>query len=176
MYTMIDIRINKGYIVYSRQDAKEESRVNLSFQEKSIAGSVAATVLVYGNYFAESILGWQSRTPDENAAGRLLGTIGLLVVIEVVYQIVIAVVDQPSPKDERDRLVDGKANRNAYAILVLGLALLITCVLIVDGVSSPEWVPVALTPFLLAQAMLASLVAAEVVKGVSQLYYYRAGF
>lgn len=149
--------------------------MNLSCQEKGIAGSLAAALLIYGNYFAESIARWRDGVPDHDAVGRLLGTIALLVVIEVAYQIVIAVVEPPSPKDERDRLIDANSNRNAYAVLVVSLALLITGVIVIEGISSAEWSPVPLTPLLLAQVMLAALVAAEVVKGVTQLYYYRAG-
>ena len=149
--------------------------MNLSFQEKSIAGSLAATIFVYTNYFGRSLQLWFENTPDENAVARLLSTIALLVVIEVVYQIVIAIADRPAPKDERDRFIDAKANRNGYAVLVIGLAHLIGCVLIAEGVAYQRWSFLPLTPFLLAQAALAALIVAEVVKGVTQLYYYRAG-
>jgi len=149
--------------------------MNLSYQEKSIAGSLAATLLVYGNYFGGSIVHWINGVPDDNRVARLLGTVAMLVVIEVIYQIVIAVVDRPAPKDERDRLIDGKANRNAYALLTFGVAAVFTCIMISEGISASTWSPLQLTQFLLAQAMLAALVAADAVKGVTQLYYYRAG-
>jgi len=149
--------------------------MNLSYQEKLIAGSLAATLLVYGNYFAESILRWRDGASSDGEVARLLGTAGVLVVIEVFYQILIAIVEQPAPKDERDRLVDAKACRNAYATLLFGVASLMTCVILVEGISNPEWTPVPVTPFLLAQGMLAALVMAEAVKGITQLVYYRAG-
>jgi hypothetical protein len=149
--------------------------MNLSFQEKSIAGSLAATIFVYANYFGRSLLLWLDGAPDQHAVARLLGTIALLVAIEVVYQVTIAIADRPAPKDERDRFIDAKANRNAYAVLVIGLAHLIGCVLIAEGVSYQQWSSLPLTPFLLAQAALAAVIAAEVVKGVTQLYYYRVG-
>jgi H+/gluconate symporter-like permease len=149
--------------------------MNLSFQEKSIAGSLAATIFVYANYFGRSLQLWLENTPDDHAVARLVGTITLLVVIEVIYQIVIAIAERPAPKDERDRFIDAKANRNAYAVLVIGLAHLIGGVLIAEGVSYQNWSFLPLTPFLLAQAALAALIVAEVVKGVTQLYYYRAG-
>lgn len=163
------------YTVYRTIDTIGDAHMDWSYQEKSIAGSLAATVLVYGNYFGGSLRQWLDGTPEEHPVARLLSTVALLVTIEVVYQIVVAIADRPAPKDERDRSIDAKANRNAYGVLVVGLAHLIGCVLIAEGVSSPAWPPLPLTPFLMAQAALAALIAAEVVRDVTQLYYYRAG-
>ena len=133
--------------------------MNLSYQEKSIGGSVAALVVVYGTYFVDAVLG------RGGGVGRLVKTVVLLVAIEVVYHIVIAILDRPEAQDERDRMIGAVAHRNGYVALAGGVALLMCY-----AVLSP-----ALTPFVLAQAMLAALVAAEVVKGVTQLYLYRAG-
>jgi hypothetical protein len=120
--------------------------MNLSYQEKSIWGSLVATLLVYGRYFASG------------AHGGLVGTIIVLVVIQIVCQIAIAVADKPQPKDERDRLIDAKAYRTAYLILVTGI------ILCMNIVAAPT-----------VNAMLLALVAAETVKSVTQLYYYRRG-
>lgn len=175
MYSLIDILNLLHYIVYRKRNIKEQAAVNLSYQEKSIAGTLIATLLVYGNYFAQSILRWQSGAPDPNAVGRLLSTMALLIGIEVVYHILISVMDRPSPKDERDRLIDANAQRNAYGALVTGVVLLMGFIMITEAFPNLDWYPAAPAPFLLAQAMLAAVVLAETVKSVTQLYYYKAG-
>jgi hypothetical protein len=82
--------------------------MNLSYQEKSIWGSMVATLAVYGVYFGSG------------ARGGLIGTIILLIIIQIVCQIAIAVVARPEPKDERDRTIERKAWRNGYVLLVTG--------------------------------------------------------
>lgn len=117
----------------------------MSYQEKSIWGSLVATVVVYGNYFARS-------------GGNLIGTIIALVIIQVVAQIVIAIAAKPEPKDERDRLIDSRAYRNGYLLLVMGT---LACMNI--GVRPT------------VNALLMALVASEIGKSITQLYYYRRG-
>ena len=120
--------------------------MNLSYREKSIWVSLIATLVVYGRYFA---LGGQ---------GHLIGTIILLVIIQIVCQVVIAIASKPEPMDERDRLIDGRAYKCGYFILVTGM---ITCMNI--GVRAP------------VSALLLALMGAEAAKSIAQLYYYRRG-
>lgn len=121
---------------------------DISYQEKSIWGSLIATLLVYGRYYA---LG---------ARGGLVGTVIALIIIEIICQIVISVANKPEPKDERDRLIAAKAYRVAYTILVAGV---LTILLISE----------AITPT--ANIIFAALVLADVGKSVTRLYYYRRG-
>jgi hypothetical protein len=150
--------------------------MNLSYQEKIIAGSLAATLIVYGNYFLVSISRWIDGAGADGEVGRLLGALALLAVIEVAYQIAMAVVDRPVPKDERDRMIDAKATRYAYIVLDVCIVMVMGHVIFAEALPQLAWPFVPLTPFLLVQAMLGALVLAEAVKGVTQLYHYRAGF
>ena len=150
--------------------------MNLSYQEKLSACSLVATLLVYGNYFLQSIFRWRNGSSNEGEVGRMVGTVVLLVIIEIAYQIVVAVIDNPAPPmDERDRLISARANRNAYGVLATGMGLVLTGILLSEGLSAPSWSPFPLTPILLAQAVLAAMVAAEAVKDATQLFYYRMG-
>lgn len=117
--------------------------MNLSYQEKSIWGSLIATLLVYGGYFGAG------------AKGSLIGTVILLVIIQIVCQIAIAIAARPEPKDERDRQIEAKAWRNGYVLLVTGT---LVCML------GPT-----------ARWLLLALVVSEIAKSVTQLYYYRRG-
>jgi hypothetical protein len=82
----------------------------------------------------------------------------LPVIIQIVAQIAIAVANRPEPKDERDRLIDAKAYRAGYLLLVTGT------ILCMNIVVSPT-----------VNALLMALVASEVGKSITQLYYYRRG-
>jgi hypothetical protein len=81
--------------------------MSLSYQEKSICGSLIATLVVYGRYFL--------------FGGGLIETIVLLVVIQILCQIAIAVLARPEPRDERDRLIEMKGYRVGYLLLVTGI-------------------------------------------------------
>jgi hypothetical protein len=149
--------------------------MNLSYQEKCILGPLAAMSIVYGNYFAGSIVRLLRGRTEDGETGRLLGTLALLAVIEVTYYIAMAVIERPAPKDERDLMIEARATRNAYGVLEVGICLLMGHVLFAEALPRLAWPFLSITPFLLVQAMLGALVLAEVVKGVTQLYYYRAG-
>lgn len=118
---------------------------NISYQEKSISAALIATLVVYGSYFA-------------SGAHGLIGMIVVLVVIQIIAQIAIAVASKPEPKDERDRLIEAKAYRTGYFLLVTGV---IVCMNI--GIN------------LGVNALLLALLAAEVGKSITQLYLYRRG-
>jgi hypothetical protein len=122
-----------------------DTDMNLSYQEKSIWGSLIATLIVYVRYFASGSHG-------------LIGTIVALVVIQIICQIAIAVASKPEPKDERDRLIDAKAYRTGYFLLVAGM---IVCMNI--GIN------------LGVNALLLALVTSEIGKCITQLYLYRRG-
>jgi hypothetical protein len=147
----------------------------MSYREKCITGSLAAMTIVYGNYFAGSIARWRTSASEDGEVGRLLGTLTLLAVIEVVYQIAMAVIDRPVPMDERDRVISAKATRNAYGVLAVSIVMLMGYVIFAEVTPGLAWPAVPLTPFLLVQAMLAALVLAEMVNDVTLLYFYRAG-
>lgn len=156
-------------------DTERETHTSLSYQEKSIIGTLAAMLIVYGNYFLGSISRWRGGVTADGEVGRLLWTLALLAVIEVAYQIAMAVVDRPMPKDERDQMIDAKATRNAYGVLAVSIVMLMGHVIFAEMLPGLAWPAIPLTPFILVQAMLGALVLAEVVKGVTQLYHYRAG-
>ncbi len=120
--------------------------MGLSYQEKSIGASLIATLLVYGRYFASG------------SNDSLVGTIVLLVVIQIVAQIAIAVAYRPEPKDERDRLIEARAYHVGYLMLVTG------AVLCMNIATKPS-----------VNALLMAVVAAEAGKSATQLFYYRRG-
>ena len=139
--------------------------MNLSYREKSIMGSLAAILVGYGYYFAAIFR--SSRPPQLNggSVALLISAVLVIVVIEVVSQIVIALASRVEPKDERDVLIERKAYRNAYILLVAGLFLWMGTVVLFG-----------LTPYLSVNLVLLSVVVSEIVKLLTQVFFYRRGF
>jgi hypothetical protein len=120
--------------------------MTISYQEKSIWGTLVATLVIYGRYFAMG------------GRGSLALTIVLLAIVQIVYQIILATGSERAPKDERDHLIESKSYRNGYLLLIVGLIL---CMNVPSGRS--------------VNAMLMAIIGAEIVKSATQLYYYRHG-
>ena len=169
--------------------------MDLSYQEMSILGSLLAIVVVYGYYFA-SVLRDASR-PEFGGGNvaRLVFTVVAIVVIEIVYHIVLALESKVEPKDERDILIECKAYRNAYFLLTAGACWVITGVILANLMGDApaanilmmpflilaklvrESAPtrIVVTPFLTVNLVLFFMVLAELVKLLTQLFYYRRG-
>ena len=143
--------------------------MDLSYQEKSILGSLLAMVVVYSIYFAATL---RNIGREDLGLGRLMLTVIAIVVIEIVYHIALAIEGGVERKDERDILIECKAYRNAYLMLATGAGLVITY-FIVAGLAGATRIP--LTPFLAVNVMLLFMVVAELTKSLTQLFYYRRG-
>ena len=149
--------------------------MDLSYQEKSILGSFAAMVVVYGYYFASVVRDTRQPEFDGGNVARLVFTVVTIVAIEVVYHIVLALESKVEAKDERDVLIEGKAYRNAYFLLASGAFLVIGSVIMAnlrDGVAPSR---IMVTPFLTVNLVLFFMVLAELAKFLTQLFYYRKG-
>ncbi len=141
--------------------------MDMSYQEKSIAGSLIAMLVVYGYYFAAVL---RHAGQFEFAVGRLIFAVVAIIVIETAYHIALALESKPEPKDERDILIESKAYRNAYFAYGTGAFLVISAV-IAAGLAG-----ILVTPFLIVNLVLLFMVLAEFVKFVTQLLYYSKGF
>ena len=147
--------------------------MNSSFQEKSALGMLLGLVLVSAFYFPAALK--TARTVDSAVpliALIVVGTIAL-VIIEVVYHTVIAAA---SPKeaglvDERDKLIDLKAERNGGLVLGVGLFWLIGWIL-AQSVLGAYPVP---QPLEIAVYIMLAITVAEVSKLASQIWFYRTG-
>lgn len=143
----------------------------MSFNEKSNIAMLATLILVYGWYFgtaAMSILG--GGLPPETALAvtdvKMILTVAAVIAIAIVSHIAIAIAapsEADDTMDERDRLIEMRGDqRGAYVLGVFAfMALVVTMV--------------NLPAYLIANTILAGLVASELVKGVSRMIDYRRG-
>jgi len=149
--------------------------MDMSYQEKSILGSLLAFVVVFGYYFAAVLRDLGRHEFVGGMVGRLVGAVIAIVVIEIVYHIVLALESEPEPKDERDVLIECKAYRNAYFLLASGAFLVIAWVIMANLVRDAAPTRIAVTNFITVNLVLFFMVVADVMKFLTQLFYYRRG-
>jgi hypothetical protein len=91
----------------------------LSYREKSLYASLIAEILVYGAYFF---------LHRQNSINKVAGLIAGIILLQVVLQLLIALVTRNRVTDERDRLIELRGYRAGYltlaGLMVLGLAML----------------------------------------------------
>lgn len=143
--------------------------MNLSFQEKSAWGLLAGILIVSAWYFPAALaVVAESRHPFPLLAVSIGGVVAI-VVIETLYHIVIAVTGG-TQTDERDTIIDLKAERNGGFALGAGLFSLVGFVVLqyirLEG-SGPN--PLAIVVYIIG-----ALTLSEVVKLASQIWFYRS--
>jgi hypothetical protein len=137
----------------------------LSFREKSVGISLVATIVIFGYYFANVIEGFASDDLDQaDLFWLFVSVVVMMIVVEVVLHIVLVIgagQEYVDITDERDRIIELKATRNAYFLLTAGV------------IASFFGLLLATEPLLMANILLGFLVGDELLKFASQLYYYR---
>lgn len=150
--------------------------MSLSYQEKSAIASLAAVLLVFWYYFSAVLaLIRADQLHAASAIGLMIGAVVMLVIIEIVFQIAVAILSGGTDTDERDKLIAAKAGRNSGFLLGFGALTTIMAILVSEvrgGLGDNEFV---LTPIIIAQIILCLIVIAQVFEYLSQLYYYRRG-
>ena len=133
----------------------------MAFREKHAWLSLLAMVVIYGAYFLSL-----SRAGAQ-AGGFHLGLLDAIiafVVIQVVLTTALALYkpgEAVAPRDEREKLIDLRANRVAYAALATSLA----CACFFGAFDPPIRFG--------TNALLFILVAAEVLRAACQIVQYR---
>ncbi len=149
--------------------------MDMSFQEKSAWGLLLGIVLVSVFYFPAA-LSIVAAAPDGTPSAASLIAISVvgviaLVVIEIVYHAFVASLSRDTDSDERDALIDLKAERNGGLALGIGLFWLVGHI-VAQSVVEAYAVPGAME---IVIYILLALTASEIVKLMSQLWYYRVG-
>ena len=144
--------------------------MNMSFQEKSAWGLLAGLVVMSFWYFPKAFtIAQHAYNPVALVAISVVCVIGL-VIFEAVYHGVIA-VSGGDEIDERDRLIDMKAERNAG--LILGIALFVLIGRIIATTAVPDLGQ--MTPLVIAVWIMLAITVSEISKLLFQLWYYRTG-
>ena len=145
--------------------------MDLSFQEKSAWGLLIGIVAVSIFYFPMAFRIVANVThPAPLIAISVVGVVALII-IEAVYHAIIAAPSGEAPSDERDQLIDLKAERIAGFALGVGLFSLVGWIIVRSAVPWSQ----AQQPLTIAVIILLTLTVSEIVKLICQIWYYRTG-
>jgi hypothetical protein len=138
----------------------------MSFREKSAWVSFLLILVVFAIYFWNVGRVLMGTASSAGIFPLFLRLVIALVVAEVVLHVVLAVRDPKearTPKDERERLIELKATRVAFYVLVTSAFL------------SIGWMHVSSSPWVMGHSVLFSIVVAELAGYGSQIVYFRRG-
>jgi len=138
--------------------------VDASFEERSVWLQLFSMVLVLGGYF---VMAWRMSSQGVTALPSYVpmfaGVVILMVIVLVSGHVAVAIASRPDGRDERDRLIEWRAESNSGWLLATGVLAGITAMVL----SVPNlWT---------AHLLLFSLFLSEVLKLVLQVVYYRRG-
>lgn len=136
----------------------------MSFREKSAWIALIAYSVVFGGYFYNLWQGWDARYSQGLSIGLMIGAVVMLVIITVSLTVGAAMLNPRAanaPADEREQLIDLKAERIASYALSVGVVCLIGALLM-------GW-----NGILVANLLLASMVASELIKAGWQIASFR---
>ena len=146
----------------------------MSTKEKSLLASLVITLLVFGNFFVDTLKAVLAGEPMANVGTSLVAAVISVIILEIIVQSLLASLRASQKDDERDRLIERLSFRNGYICLSVGMWIWIAQTTIptwwTDLPSSP-YMTAALVPVLL----LLLFVIAEVTVTVTRLFYYRHG-
>jgi hypothetical protein len=136
----------------------------MAFREKNAWISLVTHSVVFGAYFLLLSQTWGER--EGQGVGLLVAAVIALVVISAALIAIAAILNPKEANaaaDERELLIELKAERIASYTLSVGVVCLIGALLVGWG------------PILVANLLLASLVVSELAKAGAQIAYFRAG-
>ena len=146
----------------------DDQHTSMSFREKSAWISAVSLAVLGGIYFLNFLRTLQGQSAVSDVE-LFFALVIALVAIEVVLHLAIAIrspKDARTPRDERERLIDLKATRIAFFVLLAGAFAAIGTVHL--RLSDPGD-----HLFVMMHCVLFSIVVAEVVKFGSQIALYR---
>jgi lysylphosphatidylglycerol synthetase-like protein (DUF2156 family) len=141
----------------------------MSYREKSAWISLGSLLIVFGIYFWDVARVLAGRTPLAAPAPLFFSLVAALIVAELVLHLVLSIQlpkEARTPRDEREWLIELKATRIAFFVLIAGSLLSIwTLHLRLHDRGDHAWV--------MAHCVLFFLVAAGIVKFGLQIVMYR---
>ncbi len=146
----------------------------MSTKEKSLLASLIITLLVFGNFFIDTLKAVLAGEPMANVGTSLVAAVISVIILEIIVQSLLASLRASQKDDERDRLIERMSFRNGYLCLSVGIWIWIAQTTIPTWwtvLPSSPYMTGALVPVLL----LLLFVIAEVTMTVTRLFYYRRG-
>lgn len=143
--------------------------MEMSFQEKSAWGSLVGLGLVSYWYFPRAFDVAERSNSPAALFGISITCIIALIIIFSVYHSAIA-ISGGDETDERDKLIDLRAERISSYALGIGLFWLVGHIVSTESFGDFE----PLGSLSIAVWILFAITASEVIKNIAQILYYRA--
>ena len=139
----------------------ENAMPSLTYQEKSLYGTLVVDLIVYLPYFL---------FVRHASLGSVVGVVTLIILVQIVVQSIIAALSRNRITDERDRLIGLYGYRAGYFALVTGVlgGLMLLWGHAVAGMINPNHAAIHFI-----NVLFLVLVIAELVKTITQLIAYR---
>jgi hypothetical protein len=147
----------------------------MSYQEKRSIVYLISTLLIIWIYYIYVFQKHADKSLSSETDFRFWGitillTVPAQIVVNIITHIVFNIINViatretgPSFADERDNLIELKANRNAYIVFMIGFLV------------SMGTLALDIAPYVMFHLLLASLFAASIMWSCSQFYFYRKG-
>jgi uncharacterized membrane protein len=139
-------------------------RLPMSFREKSSWISLLSLLGVFVPFFWNSYRQFTGQLDAGSAVGVAFVLLALFVLLEIVLHAAIAIQsprEAQTPKDERERLIEMRATRIAFHVLITG------------ALAGVAVIHLRNSAWLMQQVVLFAIVLAEVVKFGLQVALYR---
>jgi len=142
----------------------------MSFRETSAWISMISLLGVFGFYF--TVVGYAigvGPLPPPAFLGEYFAAVVLLVIVQIALHIIAAIVtrasggDMDMTRDEREKLIELKANRFGYFIVLSGAIMVAGAI----GIGAPG--------YWTANALVFSVALGELARFGAQVIYYRLG-
>jgi len=141
--------------------------MNISFKEKSILTSLIITILIFGYYFIYIFRAMNDPNPNESELiGFFFRMVVLMIIIEIASHITLAIAFKKEANegyDERDKIIELKAIKISYWILILGV--------LITGVN----IIIEISPLISANILWLIFIIAEITGDTIKLFYYKRG-
>ena len=140
--------------------------MKLSYKEKTIWITLISAFLIYGYYFSKAIKAIHDPEVLNVLFILLIWITVIYIIIQIIAHSVIAIIHRKEAVDggdERDKLISFKSTRISYAILILGVWVIVGGTFIWSS------------PLLIANMLIFFFILAEIVGSIFQLIYYRRG-
>lgn len=139
---------------------------DMSFREKSAWITLLSLLVAFTPFFYFSYQALTGQLGHRHATTLAFTLIAAFVVLEIVLHTVAALLapaEARTPRDERERLIAARATNVAYPVLLVGVLMSAAVI----HLTTSAWV--------MQQAVLLTIVVAEVVKFGTQIVLFRRG-
>jgi cytochrome b561 len=136
---------------------------NLTFQEKSLWSSLIASLVVYTLYYINIIPPIEGNMESEHI-WQYFKYAGLLIAIVIICEISIRINNKEEPEDERQKLIEMRAERISFYFLSIGIMVAIIVAMKVPG------------NFWFIQTITIISVLTDIINRIQQLRSFKRGY